>query len=1077
MPTLRHKLIAASAGSGKTYQLVRRYLHLLACGEQPSRITAVTFTRKAAGEFVNRILRSLSDLAEDDAKADAFVRELTPPPEHPADFKRVLKEVIRDLPRLRLGTIDSFFATVAACFPLELGQPVGATVMSEEEAKRAKSQVITQLLARLYREHDRNAARLLLEAFKQATFGNEEKKVLDTLNDWLGEGHDLWHECEDATRWGQPEAIWPRAQHGDAAIWNAMPTVSEALDAFIAAFDASTLKHKSAVTAWQNIQEQAATLRLGQSPPTSLATLLTKLAEIRAGLKAGDGKMKYYCEWAFQGRAAEAVLNFLLTVVGRELHTRCQRTQGIRSVIDAYESDYANTVRSRGRLSFADLARLLARTQGDGSWADDESRADLWYRMDGRVDHWLFDEFQDTSAQQWSIMRSLVDEVLQDPEGHRSFFAVGDVKQSIYLWRKAEPQLFDHVLNAYQDNGKHGIVPDTLAKSWRSSSQVLDFVNGVFSDEALLREMLGDACLKHWKFTPHTAARDLQGVGALVQPQQAQGEEEQNDEMAVCAALLRQLQPTRRQLSCAVLVRSNKAATTMTEYLREHTDLEVMSQSEEHPAEDNPATAAILAALQLAAHPGDRFALEHLRMTPLAPLFITDDDWRAQVNATLEAVQADGFASAVELWAERVLAACGDAFTNRRVEKLSDIAAEFDDTGSRNIDEFIEFARGYGVRTGGTLSAVQVMTVHKSKGLEFDIVLVPVSENKSLANADASGLIVKRDGLAPADWVLQFPTKPYVELDPVLAAQKQAMDDEAGFEALCRLYVAMTRAQRALYVVVPRPPKKDDTINASHLLRATLGTDAIDEVIEDVGVEWLRVFGDTQWFESIPVKDAKPEVAPLCVGEVLGALLKRHQPMPKRRTPSGEEAFTVKGSVLFSLGRETGRNLGTLVHQMMEQVAWIDEDFDEATIVARWQALRLDQQPAFDRAQEQVLAVLRSMTCRDAFTKPGSHTKLWRERPFDLVQDDGEWITGTIDRVNIACDASGKALSATIIDFKTDDVRDEAMMQEKLAGYAPQIALYRLAVSRLTGLPADKIEAKLLFTRAGRCLSDRESER
>jgi len=53
-----------------------------------------------------------------------------------------------------------------------------------------------------------------------------------------------------------------------------------------------------------------------------------------------------------------------------------------------------------------------------------------------------------------------------------------------------------------------------------------------------------------------------------------------------------------------------------------------------------------------------------------------------------------------------------------------------------------------------------------------------------------------------------FPPKAYVDLDPVLAAQKQAMDDEAGFEALCRLYVAMTRAQRALYVVVPRPPKK-----------------------------------------------------------------------------------------------------------------------------------------------------------------------------------------------------------------------------------------------------------------------------
>jgi len=128
--------------------------------------------------------------------------------------------------------------------------------------------------------------------------------------------------------------------------------------------------------------------------------------------------------------------------VGRELLIRCQRTQGIHEVVSAYEAGYDRTVRRRGRLSFADLTRLLARAQEEAAWAGHE--ADLWYRLDGKVDHWLFDEFQDTSAQQWSIMRGLVDEVLQDVEQRRSFFAVGDVKQSIYLWRKAEAQLFDH---------------------------------------------------------------------------------------------------------------------------------------------------------------------------------------------------------------------------------------------------------------------------------------------------------------------------------------------------------------------------------------------------------------------------------------------------------------------------------------------------------------------------------------------------------------------------------------------------------------------------------------------------------
>jgi ATP-dependent exoDNAse (exonuclease V) beta subunit len=85
--------------------------------------------------------------------------------------------------------------------------------------------------------------------------------------------------------------------------------------------------------------------------------------------------------------------------------------------------------------------------------------------------------------------------------------------------------------------------------------------------------------------------------------------------------------------------------------------------------------------------------------------------------------------------------------------------------------------------------------------------------------------------------------------------------------------------------------------------------------------------------------------------------------------------------------------------------------------------------------------------------------------------EDQRWISGTFDRVNIACDADGRALSATIIDFKTDDVADDGALAEKRKGYASQIALYRNAVVRLTGLPPTKVQASLLFTRTARLIS------
>ena len=1068
MPILRHTLISASAGSGKTYQLVQRYLHLLACGQKPSRIAAMTFTRKAAGEFVSRILRSLSELAEDRHKAAAFVATLDPKPEQAADFAAVLREVLRDLPRLKLGTIDSFFATVAACFPMELGLPVGATIMSEEESFRASAEVIEHLMGRLYRADDKAAARTLLEAFKQATYGKEEKRVLTTLADWLSEGHGLWHECEDGARWGRPEAIWPRSKHPQAAVWSAGKSLSEALDHLVEHFSTGGFKDKP-LEAWAMIQEQVRGHRVGETLQNPLLTFIERLAGATDDLRKGDGTFEYHrAKWNFQGPAAKAALEFIACFVGRELFTHCQRTQGIRQVIDAYEADYAETVRGRGRLSFADLARLLAKAQGNGAWADDEGSADLWYRMDGRVDHWLFDEFQDTSAQQWSIVESLVSEVLQDAEQRRTFFAVGDVKQSIYLWRKAEAQLFGRVLADYPDRDGQGIAKTSLFKSYRSCQEVLDLVNGVYGRPQVLSNLLGSGCLRHWEFERHVAANpEPHGVGAFVQPAAAADGEEQPDAWDLTAALLRQIQPARRGRSCAVLVRSNGSAVELTEYLREHTGQDITSQSQEYPAADNPACAALLAVLQLAAHPGDELALEHLRMTPLAPAF-NGNDWRGRLNDTSHILHKEGFAAAIEEWAKELPPPL-DPFSERRIQRLIEVAAEFDEHCSRDVDEFLEFARGYGVRTGGAHLAVQVMTVHKSKGLEFDVVIVPLLDPSGLRNVSPD-MVLKREGLGEAEWVLKFPPQVYVKADEVLAARRQSMEEDEGFESLCRYYVAMTRAKRGLYVVAPRPPNKSETVNAARLMRETLvQTDPVEGKVDDLEVEWLRVFGRPDWFAEVPEVEAAAEVVePETASESLSFLLRKHQPMPKRSTPSGEESFEIKGRVLFSPGREIGRNLGTLVHALIEQVAWIDGAFDEAELTAVWAAKGFTAQPAFADAEAMALRVVRSADCRAAFARPGVHAKLWRERPFDLVLDDGEWISGTVDRVNITCDTTGRAVAATIIDFKTDDVSDAGKLAEKIAGYRPQIALYRQAVAKLAGLPKEDVRAQLLFTRTGR---------
>ena len=118
----KNLLILASAGSGKTIQLANRVIGLEAMGVAPEKIVALTFTRKAAGEFADSVLTKLATAASDEPKAAALREDLALPD---ADFSESLERVVRALPRLTLGTLDSFFAKVVRGFQYELGMTGG----------------------------------------------------------------------------------------------------------------------------------------------------------------------------------------------------------------------------------------------------------------------------------------------------------------------------------------------------------------------------------------------------------------------------------------------------------------------------------------------------------------------------------------------------------------------------------------------------------------------------------------------------------------------------------------------------------------------------------------------------------------------------------------------------------------------------------------------------------------------------------------------------------------------------------------------------------------------------------------
>ena len=1046
---LRHILVSASAGSGKTYQLVRRHLHLLALGQPPEGIAAMTFTRKAAGEFFQRILQRLSVLSQHGEKPEQYFAGMAPLPPQWPEFVVLLRKVTQRLHRLRLGTMDSFFASITACFPLELGLPLGASVMAENEAAQARREALDALLERIHSSKDDQAGRALLEGFKQATFGIEERSAAVSLESWINDHHTTWLDSGDGSPWGMLPGL--ELAHGG----NLTAALNDLRDRFAPRTD-------EGARFFEELIAEASTLEPGAALPTRVKYFLEKTTAVWEELKSGRAEIGWgrgkkseltgdtARAW---GRVAEAILN-------QELICRAQRTLGMAALMELYEVEYARRVRSRGRLSFADVQRLLAAATAEGAeWAAGES-GDLWFRLDGRYDHWLFDEFQDTSRVQWNVVRGLVDEVMQDDSGRRSFYAVGDPKQSIYLWRQAEPGLFDDVLREWPHQGHDGLEPQTLSQSFRSAPAVLDAVNAVFANQAGIEAVL-PGCTTGFAFKAHAAAernQRLSGFAALLSVPTEEGQRSPSTTPTV-TALLKEIRPLERGLTCAVLVRGNKNANAVAEELRATTGMEVVCESQIYPATDNAVTLALLSLLQLSAHPGDILALEHLKMTPLwTQIESPKQSWQLTCHQVRELVFEQGFTGFTEVWTRHVRALLSemDAFHVLRLRQFGEMAAEFDAGGSRDVDAFLQHAHDMPMKVRGAANAVQVMTVHKAKGLEFDVVILPDLDGEAMDAVRRRSLIVNRAAQG-ISWVLQEPPRIFAPLHEALNAEMETAKRQSGFESLCRLYVAMTRAKRGLYLIAEPPPKsKVPAMKEAQFLRRMLSVTGEAELSAAYLTEWQT--GDAQWFAaSAGVTPRPPELT--VPARPMGELLREWQPLARRVTPSGEEDFEIKGCMLFSVGREPGRRLGNLVHELLAHVEWWDAASDMASLESRWQASGLLRGEEVEvTALAMVRAVLQSASAPFAFARPAAEAQAWRERPFDLIHE-GSWISGVFDRVVVQRD------SVRLIDFKTDQVADEAALAEKVAGYRPQIMLYRHALVLLTGLKQEQIESCLLFTR------------
>jgi ATP-dependent helicase/nuclease subunit A len=999
---IEHEMLIANAGSGKTFRLTVRTITLLALGVPPGKIAALTFTRKAAGEFLAAVFQRVARAASDPAALLALRNDTGVATLDTVLCHSILLQLTTQIHRLSMGTIDSLFGRIARSFPLETGLAGDFSVLHAT----ARSIALRETLATLFREQGGEAFQDFLDLVRQQSRKQSERQVFDTLLAAIDTLHEKYLATPSYLTWGERAAIWPTGntilRSGDLTsaadnLWQAILSTHPNLD---------TTAHDAWKSTLQAVRETVAANHWTAEVDAFVKKKISIAKDGREYLPTGRSeKARVY----LFPLVAEARENLLLALRKPRLEELLRRSRALYDLLAAFEVAYDRQVRLLGRLTFSDITSVLARQVDRPEW-----QAGVGYRLDQRFDHWLLDEFQDTSRLQWKVLGALVDEVLQDDSGARSFFYVGDTKQAIYSWRGGDPRLFFEIADYYNQSGTQRIVRAApLDVSYRSDRAIIETINGVFGQLSAVAEplKLPQETVADWSqaWVEHRVLPTAADGYFCWQTVDKNGDEDENEGGAVDLAIARILDETRpweRGWTCAALKRSNQSAEALAALLQTR-GIPVAVEGKANPCIDNPLGVALLAACKLAASPGDLLSRSLLQSHPYAPVFLSDDDFVFR-EKTLARIAATGFAGAVEAWLD-AMDLTTEPFLASRARDFLSAANRFD--ASRQLGDdlgsFVHFIENYQRQESEGTGVVRIMTIHQAKGLTLDMTIVSGLDSPFCEDKTTGALALEKD------WGLLMPGSDLARHDAVLASAKLNLLAISTYGEICAAYVAMTRPRHALYVLTKKIKENSESKNLARLLALTLG-------YPETSLEK----GDPAWYLARSVESplaASPEnpLAPTL-------------PRPLQGTPRA----VGPSSTIASVRSAKAARLGTEIHSALAQIEWFPTP------------------PTTPPRLENFLA---SPEARALFTRPTQPHWLWRERSFECLLD-GQWIAGTFDRVHILLDENATPLSAEIIDFKHGQT-DAATLQKR---HAAQLQTYRCAAALLLGLKLEKITARIV---------------
>lgn len=1057
----RSFIVQAPAGSGKTELLIQRYLALLAHVAVPEQVLAMTFTRKAAAEMRHRVLSALE-------RADS--KRVPDEPHRLRTFELASAVVARDRDRgwnlaeqparLRIETLDALNARLAQHLSVLSGGIGGATVV--DQPLDCYSAAIRQTLASL---GSSDPAAEHVRRVLWAVDGNVAR--LETLLTSLLPARDQWLPY---LLGGPTDALRARLEHGLqrlireilSDVVDSLP--NEFIDEALAVREArSDLRHDDADDRCDMEVDGISLARWRQLPELFLTqtNAWRQRLTAREGFAASDGDAKQ--------RGLDLIAAYRDDDVVREALARLRELPppqysdeewrllaSLQSILIRLVAELKVEFAARNTTDFVDVA--LAAQQALGA-VDEPS--ELLLALDNRVQHILVDEFQDTSHSQLRLL-NLLTSGWERGDG-RSLFLVGDPMQSIYRFRHADMSLFLKVWA----NGLEPIDIETLSLSsnFRSAPAVVDWVNGAFARIFPPSDDIGAGAAAFHR----CSATRQRAVSHAVSWHVLHDDATASEIDRVTVILEREVRDNPTQ-SIAVLVRSRGHLHGLQQALR-NAGLAARAVELEAPRHQQ-IVQDLLALTRALTHSGDRSAWLGALRAPWCGLtwrdllvvaertrdgtvWMTINDETAIAN-----VSSDGRARIEHLrrviairyrerWSEpfgawieetwRLLGgfACLDSEADRlSAEQFFDVLAEqashgdLDDPAALE-DAFMEPYRG-GVMP--TQSGIEIMTIHRAKGLEFDTVILLGLGRQPRPTESRALYWLERTADDGSEDLLLAPLRSVYEGTDAIAAFIRSADAERDRAERARLlYVAATRARDRLHLVATvrlgaaRPPTGS--------LLEFLWDAAVAQIAPEIDRD--RPSPDEPLAMTIPLRRVR---APIEVAS-------RDEP---RRTASARPEF--------SWARHAAVQIGTVVHNVLQEIG--DNGLERyspelitslATRFRRDLQLRGVDENDLDRAADRVVAAV-SAVCADPVGRwlLDRHSEAASELPI-TVRDNNVLAQLRIDRTFV--DVDGRRW---IIDFKTSTHEGgdiDAFLDAEVERYRDQLTRYAAAIADIDRRP------------------------